>query len=774
MGNLLVLTEFSSRGFATLDISDPVNPVLIQTIDGASGYSHFFTAGLLLTSGGFLDSSRMYVHRVGHDGRMSYFGEAGENLAEGGYGSYQDGYFFGGFSQQVAKFTIDPPKLIGEGTSGILDRDEDFAQPLGNVVLASDDHGKGSALMPHQTAPDTTGAEVVWMHPPAGATGVAVTSRIGVSMSDQVAVESLIPANFRVTGPGDAVVSGQLSAAQNNVNFVPDEALEAGTVYDVEVCSLRDLVGNAGGCVTWTFTTKAGGADTAGVPSCRLDRFQPVETGSAKSYAPVAVENAPTAYTWDFGNGGTVGPQAAAEATFTYSAPGRFPVTLTVTNAQGTSRCGAVQIAHTPVTAKAPVSSSSIVSQLTVIEIWEHFEEVDVYVANPDNDTVTRINDDNTVVWQTAVGDNPRTLAIAPNRQIWVANQGSGNISVLNRDGVVVQTIDLDYGAAPYGIVFAPDGLAAYVTLSGKGRLLKLNLNGAIVGDLAVGARPRGIAVSGDSKRILVTRFVSAFAETGAVGEVYEIDAATFSVTRTIELAFDPGPDTESTGRGVPNYLSSVVISPDGKTAWIPSKKDNIARGNYRDGEDLTFETQTRAIVSQIALTTNAEVLSKRIDFAIAAEEDGAGLGRIRMRRIRRASKHQLHGFIQEAVEPDSTIHTDGWEGYVGLEALGYRHEYDFLATSSQSASELLPRVHRVAALLKRWLIGTHQGAVSREHLDYYLDEYTFRFNRRRSRHRGKLFYRLVQQAAAVGPTTYSEMVQHVRGRRISRPQDMG
>ena len=79
-----------------------------------------------------------------------------------------------------------------------------------------------------------------------------------------------------------------------------------------------------------------------------------------------------------------------------------------------------------------------------------------------------------------------------------------------------------------------------------------------------------------------------------------------------------------------------------------------------------------------------------------------------------------------------------------------------------------------VAALLKRWLIGTHQGAVSREHLDYYLDEYTFRFNRRRSRHRGKLFYRLVQQAATVGPTTYSEMVQHLCGRRTGQPQDVG
>ena len=135
------------------------------------------------------------------------------------------------------------------------------------------------------------------------------------------------------------------------------------------------------------------------------------------------------------------------------------------------------------------------------------------------------------------------------------------------------------------------------------------------------------------------------------------------------------------------------------------------------------------------------------------------------------ATAARLH---PEAVEPDSTIHTDGWEGYVGLEALGYRHEYDFLAGSSQSASELLPHVHRVAALLKRWLIGTHQGAVSREHLDYYLDEYTFRFNRRCSRHRGKLFYRLVQQAATVGPTTYSEMVQHLRGRRTGQPQDVG
>ena len=215
--------------------------------------------------------------------------------------------------------------------------------------------------------------------------------------------------------------------------------------------------------------------------------------------------------------------------------------------------------------------------------------------------------------------------------------------------------------------------------------------------------------------------------------------------------------------------LQSILGLGSYRTAWALLHK--LRRAMVRPGrERLSGRVEVdETYVGGAEEGLRGRQTQKKALVAIAAEEDGAGMGRIRMKRIRGASKQQLHGFIQEAVEPDSTIHTDGWEGYVGLEALGYRHEYDFLAGSSQSASELLPHVHRVAALLKRWLIGTHQGAVSREHLDYYLDEYTFRFNRRRSRHRGKLFYRLVQQAATVGPTTYSEMVQHLRG-RADRP----
>jgi transposase-like protein len=144
----------------------------------------------------------------------------------------------------------------------------------------------------------------------------------------------------------------------------------------------------------------------------------------------------------------------------------------------------------------------------------------------------------------------------------------------------------------------------------------------------------------------------------------------------------------------------------------------------------------------------------------IAAEEKIGGPGRIRMRQIPAASAPYLHGFVQEAIDPGSVVHTDGWTGYDHLESKGYIHEVTLSSAAKHAPSDFLSGVHRVASLLKRWLIGTHQGAVSKEHLDYYLDEFTFRFNRRRSRHRGMLFYRLLEQAVDVGPSPYKEMVR--------------
>lgn len=138
----------------------------------------------------------------------------------------------------------------------------------------------------------------------------------------------------------------------------------------------------------------------------------------------------------------------------------------------------------------------------------------------------------------------------------------------------------------------------------------------------------------------------------------------------------------------------------------------------------------------------------------VAAQQDGPRkIGRIRMGRIPDLTKATLHAFIGQNVEPGSVVRTDGLSAYAGLE--GYRHKPVVVAGTGKTAGELLPRVHLVVALAKRWLLGTHHGAVSHKHLDYYLDEFTFRFNRRTSGARGKLFYRLVQQAVQVKPHPY-------------------
>jgi len=143
----------------------------------------------------------------------------------------------------------------------------------------------------------------------------------------------------------------------------------------------------------------------------------------------------------------------------------------------------------------------------------------------------------------------------------------------------------------------------------------------------------------------------------------------------------------------------------------------------------------------------------------VVAQADGAKIGRIRLARIANASGSELVGAVGRSVEPGSRVLTDGWDGYTGLEAQGYQR--NIVRATAIVGENLLPRAHRVASLLKRWLLGTHQGAVGHGHLDYYLDEFTFRFNRRTSRSRGLLFYRLLQQALALSPVRCDDLTEH-------------
>jgi transposase-like protein len=160
-------------------------------------------------------------------------------------------------------------------------------------------------------------------------------------------------------------------------------------------------------------------------------------------------------------------------------------------------------------------------------------------------------------------------------------------------------------------------------------------------------------------------------------------------------------------------------------------------------------------------------VASKKSIVLIAAEMvDPKGFGRIRLRRVPAATEAQALPFVRDSIEPGAVVRTDGSPIYQSIERYGYVRDKTVLLGSADPAHVALPAVHRIAALLKRWLLGTHQGAVNDAQLDAYLDEFAFRFNRRSSRSRGLLFYRLLEQAVVTPPVTYANVIAKPKNTR--------
>lgn len=196
------------------------------------------------------------------------------------------------------------------------------------------------------------------------------------------------------------------------------------------------------------------------------------------------------------------------------------------------------------------------------------------------------------------------------------------------------------------------------------------------------------------------------------------------------------------------------------QTAWTWLHK--LRRSMVRPGRDQLrgdVEVDETYVGGEEPGVRGRETVKKAI-VAIAVEvREQRGFGRVRMRCVPGVTAESLTPFVCEAVEPGSAVHTDGWGGYNDLSNHGYARNITVVSATGDPAHVSMPGVHRVAALLKRWLLGIHQGAVSNRHLDYYLDEFTFRFNRRKSASRGLLFYRLMQQASTTAATRYRDLV---------------
>ncbi|HEY5809783.1 MAG TPA: DUF4082 domain-containing protein, partial [Povalibacter sp.] len=343
--------------------------------------------------------------------------------------------------------------------------------------------------------------------------------------------------------------------------------------------------------------------------------------GTAVTYTASTTNGLSPLFRWQFDDGTPMTDWSASPTiTHTFTNPGIYYISLLATDASGVERAETfVQTVHLPPTASKPSASSNIAIENRATG------NARLWVVNQDNDTVSVFDAvTNTKLAEIAVGQGPRSVAVNPNGRIWVANKFSSTVSIIDPASLaVVQTLTMPRASQPFGIAFAPNATSAFIALEAYGQLLKLDLNGATQGIVGVGANPRQISISADSSSVYVSRFITPRLQgentanvqlAASGGEVVQIAAATLSSVRTITLAHSNEPDSESSGRGIPNYLGAAVISPDGTQAWIGSKQDNIARGTLRDGSNLNFQNTVRAISSRIRLATGTEDTASRID----------------------------------------------------------------------------------------------------------------------------------------------------------------
>ncbi len=191
------------------------------------------------------------------------------------------------------------------------------------------------------------------------------------------------------------------------------------------------------------------------------------------------------------------------------------------------------------------------------------------------------------------------------------------------------------------------------------------------------------------------------------------------------------------------------------KTAWTSLHK--LRRAMVRPGREMIggpgrIVEVDETIIGGVRSGQSGRHVGHKIIVVIAVEVEGQGAGRVRMERIANMTKDTLTEFILDNIQRGSIVRTDGWIGYFDVGRYRFGHEVTNVSASGDPANVVFPHVHRVASLVKRWLLATHQGAITSKQLDYYLDKFTYRFNRRRNHHRGMLFYRLIEGAMATEP----------------------
>lgn len=366
----------------------------------------------------------------------------------------------------------------------------------------------------------------------------------------------------------------------------------------------------------------------------RVER--PLSTGRAVAFVPIQVSSSGAStvgeevvfgarcdeangeWSFDFGDGSEPTAWSRDPIAFhVFAQPGLFQVTARLRHAvegTDTTRVSSRVLEHGVVrreTARRATKATTVTYDPEQRRVW---------CVNPDNNTVSCVDHlSGTLLMELIVGAEPRSIALADDRTIWITNEEAWSISVLDADsGQGVATIELPFACRPFGIAHAPDG-ATYVTTLGTNEILRFDTaTRELTGRVRADGPLRGLAVSGDGRTILATRFISPQER----GELVVVSASAFdgldsegALAYVQPLVENPGPDTRLGGRGVPNHVADVAITPDGRRAWIAAKKDNSGRGLVRDGLPLTWWSSVRPMAAVFDLDAGDEVVAARIDW---------------------------------------------------------------------------------------------------------------------------------------------------------------
>jgi DNA-binding beta-propeller fold protein YncE len=618
IGNLLILTaaalETTFNGLI-LDISDPTDPKQVSSFSGPLGYQgfvyggSFYGAGKPLVRHDFTNPENIVATTLAS-------GTALNLLDRQEYGFGKDEHLYIGHYPGATKWLLsgNTATFVNRVNSGINPADDHaFITPLGNVLAITTDHNNPRKLIfgVHDAAEDTRPPVPNFYSPPANATNVNLKSRVGMCFTDFIDAASVTTDTFRVRALGQQTsIPGTFSTKEGIVNFVPAANLAADTTYEVFLSAggIRDYSGNTipADTVVYRFST----GQTVTEYSTTVVTANPALSNSTVNLQLEVINygGEPIEHSWDFGDGSAptaYGP--TVDIAHTYTSPGNHVATVRtrkVGQSYATAASG-VQVIHRPIPARAPVRGSTIAYDLANGKVW---------TVNPDNDSVSGIRtSDNTRVHEINVGDDPKSLALAPDNTLWIANKKSDSLSVLNRaTGLIVATYPLPSGSAPHGVVVHPSQPHAYVSLEGLGEVVEIDTaSGIILRRRAVGPWPRALALDPIEGTLWISHFISPEDS----GKVSAVGLDTFTVTSVVDLSPVRDPDTASGGMGLPNYLGSLAISPDYSHIYVPAKKDNIFRGARRNGADLTFEHAVRSMASSISLPDRIETASRRLDF---------------------------------------------------------------------------------------------------------------------------------------------------------------